>query len=106
MREERSKGWRTRVVDHCTESGLNVACRISDHPTHDTLDVLVAIVERCISLGIDVEMFKGDVSQAFRRLPVAERHLDLAWVVWISNGTLYKARHSGLMFGPTGAVYG
>ena len=69
------------MVDRCTESGLNLACSVLDHPIHDTLDVLVAMVEACVHLDIDIELWKGHVSQAFRRLPVAEQHLDLSWVI-------------------------
>ena len=39
VREERAKGWRTRVVDHKTESGINPATVPVDKISHDTIEV-------------------------------------------------------------------
>ena len=41
VREERAKGWRTRVVDHKTESGVNYAIDPVDKIKHDTIHNLV-----------------------------------------------------------------
>ena len=40
-REERAKGWRTRLVDHFTESGANPATEAQDRILHDSTDLLV-----------------------------------------------------------------
>ena len=41
VREERQSGWRTRMVDHATESMLNEATRPCDCTQNDNLDTLV-----------------------------------------------------------------
>ena len=64
------KGWRTRVVDHATESGLNPETAVVHAPQHDTLDVLIWIIFRFMQAGVVGAMYKRDVSKAFRRLPV------------------------------------
>ena len=44
VRELRSKGWRTRPVDHATESMVNDATRPADRVQHDTVNGLEGIV--------------------------------------------------------------
>ena len=44
VRELRSKGSRTRTVDHTTESLINGATFPSDRVQHDTVDVLLCIL--------------------------------------------------------------
>ena len=44
VRELKPNGWRTRVVDHETESGVNVCAWPQDRISHDTLDALADMV--------------------------------------------------------------
>ena len=44
MGVERANGWRTRLVDHKTESEVNWACQAQEKLVHDTIDVLVGMV--------------------------------------------------------------
>ena len=81
VREERAKGWRARVVDHETESGVNPATCLVDKMRHRTLDVRVAILLAFMLAGIMPEQWKRDISKAFRRVPVDAIHLEFAWVV-------------------------
>ncbi|CAE8721468.1 unnamed protein product [Polarella glacialis] len=69
VREERPKGWRTRLVDHETESGTNPANRPFDKISHDTLNALVTMILLFFQLGVELEQWKRDVSKAFRRVP-------------------------------------
>jgi len=105
VREERAKGWRTRICDHCTESGLNVCVQPQDRPLNDNLDVMAGILCMLADLGVHPQFWKRDVSRAFRRIPVRFLQHDLCWVLWIANGVLYIAQHRATGFGPTGAVY-
>ena len=105
VRELRAKGWRTRVVDHETESGVNAATAPVDKIKHDTLDVLVALILRLFDAGIPVHMWKRDVSKAFRRVPVKAAHLEFAGAVWMDRGLLFVAQHKGMPFGTVSAVY-
>eukprot|EP00971_Amphidinium_carterae_P084582 1674340-Amphidinium_carterae.1 len=79
VRELRSKGWRTRAVDHFTESGVNGSTDVQDSPSHDTLDSLAAIINMFFQAGHQCCMWKRDVSKAFRRLPICADHLEFAW---------------------------
>ena len=50
-------------------------------------------------------MWKRDVSSAFRRVPILARHIDRAWVVWMSENGCWVASHLGMPFGTVSAVY-
>ena len=105
VRELRAKGWRTRVVDHESESGVNAATTPADKIEHDTLDVLADQVLHFFRAGHDVRMWKRDVSKAFRRVPIKAQHLEFAWAVWMHEGLLWVAQHRGMPFGTVSAVY-
>lgn len=62
VREERAHGWRTRVVDHEPESGVNMATTPVDKIRHDTLDVLSEIVLQAFRNNCDVRLWEA---QAF-----------------------------------------
>ena len=106
VREERAKGWRTRLVDHFTESGVNPATGARDRIQHDGTDLLVRLVLSTFRRGKVPVVWKRDISQAFRRVPVKESHLDCAWVVFLRGGKPFVSRHCGMPFGSTSAVYG
>lgn len=105
VREERQSGWRTRIVDHETESFINEATRPQDRVQHDGLDLLTFMLTSLLALSIQPLMWKCDVSSAFRRVPICSHQLDLAWVVWASEGQLWAAQHLGMPFGTVSAVY-
>eukprot|EP00435_Cladocopium_sp_Y103_P044779 s1987_g12.t1 len=105
VREERAKGWRTRVVDHETESGINLATEPVDKIRHDTLDVLSEIVMHFYRNDCDILLWKRDISQAFRRVPIQDSHLEFAWTVWPHEGVLMIAQHKGMPFGTISAVH-
>ena len=50
-------------------------------------------------------MWKHDVSKAFRRCPIAVRHLDISWVVFMASECVWASQHLGMPFGATSAVY-
>ncbi|CAK0791838.1 unnamed protein product, partial [Prorocentrum cordatum] len=105
VREQRSRGWKTRVVDNKTESGVNEACRAQQKVAHDGLDVLVLMLLQFARHAVAPRMWKRDISRAFRRLAIAAQNLDLAWVVFLYKGTAWAAQHLGMPFGTTSAVY-
>ena len=49
-------------------------------------------------------MWKRDVSQAFRRVPIDSHHLDLTWVIWAAGDLIWNAQHRGMPFGTVSAV--
>eukprot|EP00972_Heterocapsa_arctica_P107411 15820862-Heterocapsa_arctica.AAC.1 len=51
VREQKSAGWRTRAVEHKTESGVNLATQPVDKMIHDGLDTLVAMTLVLIRAG-------------------------------------------------------
>ncbi|CAE8643663.1 unnamed protein product [Polarella glacialis] len=105
VREEMSKGWRTRIVDHETESGANPATRPSDKISRDTLNALVVMILLVFPLGVEPGQWKGDVSKAFRRVPVFWQRREFAWVIWVQLNVLWVSQHKGMPFGTVSAVY-
>ena len=105
VREERSKGWRTRAVDHATESRLNASTYPADSVSHDTIDVLVAILLMFVGAGTRPQWRKRDISNAFRRCPVAAEHLASSWVVLAAEVRRWAAQHLEMPLRATSAVY-
>ena len=98
VREERPSGWRTRVADHATESGVNLATWQLDALRHDTVDCLVWIVLQL--QGADyLHMWKRDVKRAFKRLLVS---LPI-WTSQVPSGSMQVRCTRRLMWAcPTG----
>lgn len=69
VRGLRSRGWRTRVVDHMTESFINRVTLPSDAPRHETVDLVIWMGGRGCS--------KTDIKKAFRNLPINPEHFKL-----------------------------
>ena len=105
VREERVKGWRTRVVHHETESGVNLATVPVDKIRHHSLDILSEIVMAFYRRNCEVQLWKRDVSQAFRRVPIQASRSEFAWTVWSNGGVLLTAQHIGIPVGTVSAVY-
>ena len=105
VREERSKGWRTRAVDHFTESLVNPATHPVDRVKHDTIDVLVWILLKYMEAACLPLMWKRDIQKAFRRVPIATSYHDLCWVVFLHEGVAWASQHLGMPFGSVSAVY-
>ena len=95
VREERPKGKKTRSVDHFTESGINPATRPQDALTHETADHFISLLVMYMSVGVAPLMWKRDVAQAFRKVPIKYDATDLSWVVFLHAGVLWASHHSG-----------
>ena len=104
VREHRAKGWRTRTVDHATESLINGATFPSDRVHHDIIDVLICILLMFMTAGFEPRMWKRDVSKAFRRCAIFVEHIDLSWVVFAAEGLYWVSSHLGMPFGATSAL--
>ena len=104
VREERSKGKRTRIVDHATEREINEATQPVDKLYFETVEVLIAMALMFMRADFLPVMWKRDISRAFRRVPVYKHHLDLSWVIWLRMGVMFTARHVGMPFGTISAV--
>ena len=106
VRELRAKGWRTRTVDHASESLINDATKPTDGVRHATVDVLSTILLSCLAAVRSPRMWKRFVSEAFRRCPIAEAPLDVSWVGFIYGfGRTWASPHLGMPVGATSAVY-
>ena len=105
VREERESGWRTRIVDHKTESEVNCATQPSDKLAHDTIDVLVSMLRMFLVAGVMPLLWKRDIGMAFRRLAIATEHQDLSWVAFMAQGVAMVAQHLAMPFGTTSAVH-
>ena len=58
-----------------------------------------------MSFGVWAEMWKRDISKAFRSCPIAEEDLDVSWVTFMAHGFLWASQHFGMPFGCVSAVY-
>ena len=76
VREERESGWRTRGVDHETESMINPATRLCDKVQHDGIDLLAYILTFLMLFDVQPRLWKRDISSAFRRVPICAQHLE------------------------------
>lgn len=96
---------RTRIVDHKSESNINMATAPQETLEHDTIDALVWISLKLMAADLVPVLWKRDLRKAFRGCPIQAEDLDLTWVAWIHEGVRWVARHLGMPFGTTSAVY-
>ena len=101
--EERSKGWRTRAIDDETEGGVNHTTLSSDRAQHDGIRDLASGALLFLRQGIVPKCWKRDVKSAYRRAPIRRSDEEFSWFVFVWRGSLWVARHHGMMFGATAA---
>ena len=106
VRELRSKGWRTRSVDHMSESGLAAATKPKDKIKHQTIDTMVFMILWLQQmLCPDIVMWKRDFRKAFRCIPIMRDHLVYAWVTFKWEGHYRAACHLGCPFGAVASCW-
>ena len=84
---------------------MNYAIKAPDKISHDSLDELVFMLLFFMRKGLVADMWKRDISRAFRRLAIAAEHLHLAWVVFLFHGVRWAAQHLAMPFGSISAVH-
>ena len=84
---------------------VNAATVPCDKIRHDTLDDLAHMTLAYFRQDCQTQLWKRDISKAFRRVPVRADHLVFAWTVWLHKGGLMVAQHKGMPFGTVSAVY-
>ena len=104
VRELRSSGWRTRAVDDMRETGMNEATVQADKMINGTIIQLVWFLLMFQSSKMSMAMWKRDIQNAFRRLPVLTAHTALVWIVWMWQSQMLAAPHMGMPFGATASV--
>ena len=104
VREQRESGWRTRAVDDMTEMQMNSTCEQADKAVNGSVVHLVWMILMFLGAGLHPLMWKRDISNAFRRLPVLKEHVCFAWVVWMHLGDILAAPHTGMPFGAVASV--
>ena len=62
VRELTAEGWRTRVVNHCIETGFNHCTEPIERVTHDTLDVLICMLSKFMVAGVTFDFMCLDVT--------------------------------------------
>ena len=63
------------------------------------------MIKEFILAGSDPNLWKEDISKAFRRLPVDPEHCEFAWVIFEFKGKIVAVRHKAMPFGTISAVY-
>ena len=59
-------GWRLRLVDHATESLVNMSTRCKQKLNADGIDNFMCVIITLVYWCLNSAMFKGEVSSAFR----------------------------------------
>ena len=103
VREERSKGWRTRAIDDETEGGVSHTTLSSDRARYDGIRDLASGALLFFRQGIVPKFWKRHVKCAYRRAPIRRSDEEFFWFVFVWRGSLWVARHHGMMFGATAA---
>ena len=103
VREERSNGWRTRVVDHFTEGGPNLATVILMTVVNGSVCNLVDMAKVMLAANVSPRFWKRDISKAFRRLIIDQLHAEFTWVVFHCARHLdFETHWTSLWFGLCG----
>ena len=105
VREERQAGWKTRIVDDCSESGVNMATQAQEKLKNDGIDILALMARSMARTGRQPLLWKRDIESAFRKLPIEVDHHDLTYVVFMVHGEAFVAQHIAMPFGTTSAVH-
>ena len=103
---EYSGGWRRRMVDHFTESGVNAATWCTRKLQNDSLDALWWIVWFLFLMNVEVELSKSDVKDAYRLLPVLVSHLIYTGVIFEHEDEQWVSFHKSLPFGAVASCHG
>ena len=73
---------------------------------NDNIDLLWWVIWCFFMANVRCSMCKGDVSNAYKRLPVWHEHHQFVWVVWPFEGELWASCLRALPFGAVGSCYG
>ena len=107
VREQRSNvEWRTRAVDHCTESLLNDATQPCDATTNDPVMLLIQILLVFMMHGVAPVAWKRDTSKAYRRVLLQSNHFQFACAVFQALGKTWVSEQYCCVFGAVSAVHG
>ena len=73
---------------------------------NEGLDTLIWAISQLLQGGKTTRMWKRDKDNAFRYVPIAKEHEDLAWVVWEHDDQVWASRHRSMPFGGIGSHCG
>ena len=90
--------WRTRPVDHGSESGLKEATFSKQKTKVQGLEFLVTMVLQFLDNEKDPRMWKRDLKSAFRNVPLDQKHKWCSWSAWKVGGIVMMARHLAAPF--------
>ena len=88
---------KVRVIDDFLASLVKSACAAGGRMRHDTLDVLVGLLQLYWGCGKPPRMRKDDFTGAYKTLPIRSEHLDLAVAIMLGPEGL-RAGAVGLSF--------
>ena len=106
-----------------TENKVNASTATQEKLQCETLDYLTALARMlkakvsasrlffCYGLSdvcssqAELSFFKADIDSAFRRVPIAPEHRDMAYVAFKLNGKLQLFGHNAMPFGAIASVH-
>ena len=76
----------------------------ADKAENGSILQLVWMLLLFMEAAVQPHMWKRDVQNAFRRLPIHCAYLQFAWFVWMANQIIWCAQHRGMPFGAVSSV--
>ena len=100
FRQLEERGWRLRLVDHFTENLCNAGAWSKRKLQSDGLDTQKEVAFYMMRRGKKVKQSKGDVSSAFRRVPVrSSQRQYLAIAFMVQSVMMLAVRNSAPLWG-------
>ena len=97
---------KVRCVDDFTASSINLGVAVGETMHHDTLDILVSMVQSLILEGRAVHFRKDDFVAAFKTLPLGQEDLPLAVALWLDSlGSVRALQLHACPFGALASVH-
>ena len=92
-------------MDHFTENGSNATITAKQSTCNDGLDLLRMLLILCMSMGLKVSLWKGDISKAYMRCPRRPQDSEFSAVVWKDFGVTKISELLSMPFGSAGSVH-
>ena len=98
---------KVRCTDDFKESMVNDACTVARKIRMGRISYLEFVARTLAAVGEPLALLKSDFKAAYRSLPIATSHLDLARVIFRDfNGVVWSSTQLAMPFGGVASVLG
>ena len=103
---EHVASYRTRIVDHATESLRNAATGTAGQRLQsDTLELLFWLLSIFMLAAVEPFLYKADVASAYRKVPIRPAHHQYSASVFSYAGDAWLSLHYVCAFGAVSSVW-